>query len=184
MATQLKNIVRFIGIVDSTTTVLPHHLNLSGRALTPDILTSDFPDTLGLAITADDTNVTVINDTGSTIDVDVLCEYWHSIERAFGPRAVTDLAPKPFLVGGTGQAAPAPVFTGIRKSISNNTLTPLFSVDMDRTFSPPGLTPDYTWGGKLFFAAECADVAGERQIREGDSNVAVSLKLPATFASG
>lgn len=180
MATQLKNIVNFVGVAAGATVALPHYLNVNDVGVIPDVLETNIAPFLGLHVTASATNVTLTNVTGSPIDVDVLCEYWHSIERALGSAPLT---PRPFVVGGgAALAPPAPALTGIRRNILNNTLTPLFSVDMTLTTTPPGVIPDYTWGGKLFFSAECSD-GTDRQVREGDVNVALAMKLPATVAS-
>src|SRR5574342_756024 len=61
------------------------------------------------------------------------------------------------------------------KPLVNGVPTDLLVVDLS-------LTPNNAFSSKLFFAVECTDGA-DVQIREGDVNPAVALKLPATFAT-
>jgi hypothetical protein len=100
MATQLKNIVRFVNVVPGATVALPHGLAISppgGGEIpqVPDILIPSGP---GFAMTANATNVSVTNETAVVRSVDVIAEHWHSVERAFGDAAVLDLVPQPFVV--------------------------------------------------------------------------------------
>lgn len=112
MATQLKNIVRFVNVAAGAQASLPHGLAISppgGGDLpqVPDIL---IPSRAGFTVTADATNVTVTNTTAGPLSVDVLAEHWHSVERAFGDAAVEDLVPQPFVVDlGAGQNAASAV---------------------------------------------------------------------------
>lgn len=86
MATILKNIVRFTGLAVDTPVALPHLLNVNGIPVTPKTVQ---PNLGGYTITANATNVTVTRTTGAAADVDVLVEYWHSIE------SVVPLVPPP-----------------------------------------------------------------------------------------
>ena len=92
MASRLKNIVRFTA---GGPTTLPHNLNNADVKLIPDLIELDAP---GVTATADATNVTI----SGSITVDVLVESWHTIEREFGAKAITDLVPQPFVVNGGG----------------------------------------------------------------------------------
>ncbi len=94
---QLKNIVRFTGLIPNVPAQLPHGLQLSnGVKLTPDLLA---PSIEGAVVTADDTNVFV---TVNATEIDVYCEAWHTLERSFGNTATKELAPQPFVLGGGG----------------------------------------------------------------------------------
>jgi hypothetical protein len=97
MADQLKNILHFVAIPAGGTAVLPHGLHVASRALVPDFID---PNPKGLTITADATNVSVTNTTLNPLDVFVLVEAWHTIERAFGSKATQTLTPQPFVSGG------------------------------------------------------------------------------------
>jgi hypothetical protein len=111
MATQIKNIVRFVNVAPGATVVLPHELAISppGGGELPQVPDHVTPDAAGFVITADAINVTVTNTNPTPVTVNVLVEVWHSIERAFGDVAVEDLVPKPFIedsggAGGGGSA--------------------------------------------------------------------------------
>lgn len=98
--TRLKNILRFVGLVDGIPASLPHQLNWNGRAVIPDFVDSSIG---GFVITADATNVTITRQPGSPASADVLVESWHSIERAFGAKQTLSLVPQPFIsAGGNG----------------------------------------------------------------------------------
>lgn len=110
MATQLKNIVRFMNVPAApgpgNTVSLPHGLAWSppGGGEIPQVPDILIPNTFGFTVTADAINVTVTNNQDVPASVDVLAELWHTFERAFGPSGVEDLVPQPFVVnqGGAG----------------------------------------------------------------------------------
>ena len=98
MAARYKNILLF-NVGAGLTVVEPHGLiGSGGLALKPDRIEPDVGGT-GLVLSADDTNITATNPTGLPITVNVLAEFWHSIERAFGDVAITHLTPDPFVAG-------------------------------------------------------------------------------------
>lgn len=104
MATQLKNILSFSGLVTGTPVSLPHGLNLNGVGVIPD-LTS--PASGNFTVSADATNVTVTRKTGDPDSVSVFVIYWHSENRVFGQAGTpfSQLAPAPFVTQpGTGHA--------------------------------------------------------------------------------
>ncbi len=97
MANQLKNIVRFVGLVLGVPVSLPHNLNVNGVAQTPDKVE---PNIGGFTVTADATNVTVTRVNSETA-VDVYVEFWHSENRVFGASGAfqpTGLTPRPFVL--------------------------------------------------------------------------------------
>lgn len=103
MAARIKNILSFASIAVGASQTLAHGLRIESRTLVPDVLT---PSIEGVAtITADATNVTVTNASGSVLSLDVLCEAWHSIERAFGAEQTLALSPQPFVPGAALAAA-------------------------------------------------------------------------------
>jgi hypothetical protein len=84
MATVLKNIVRFAGLVEGNPVALPHGINLDGRALTPELV---IPNAGPFTIAVDATNVTVTRTADSPGDsVDVLVEWFYTPERVFDPQ--------------------------------------------------------------------------------------------------
>lgn len=74
-------------------------LTIPGRPVTPDVLTPDADGNFFTTFLADDINVTVTNADTVAHDLDLLCEYWHSLEREFGSFATVNLTPTPFVVG-------------------------------------------------------------------------------------
>ena len=110
MATQIKNIVRFIAAVPGIPVVLPHGLNIDGtRNLVPDIVIPNVP---GFDVTADAINVTVTNNGPIPTGIDVFVDAWHTITREFGasnplPGLLPDgsLTPQPFVLDYDGGAA-------------------------------------------------------------------------------
>jgi hypothetical protein len=96
MPAQLKNIVNFVGIATGSTASLPHGLqDQFGRPLVPDSLITSIGNSATLS--ADAFNVTATNTTSTSLTVAVLCESWHSFERAFGGVQNKKLATQPFV---------------------------------------------------------------------------------------
>jgi hypothetical protein len=100
MSTRLKNLVTFIAVPVGVPTTLPHGLTIPGvGSIRPDIIT-----VVGAAagqfttITATATDVTVTNSGPAAADVQLLCEWWHTIERAFGGTPNVDLQAGPIIV--------------------------------------------------------------------------------------
>jgi hypothetical protein len=95
MAEQLKNILSF-SLAAGASAVLPHGLKTSlDTPVVPDIV---FVPSEELAVTADDTAVTLTNNSGGPIAGNLLVEWWHTIERGFGDVAITKLTPQPYIV--------------------------------------------------------------------------------------
>jgi hypothetical protein len=80
------------------------------------------------------------------------------------------------ILGPSTTIRPVPIVPAIIKSLTNNIATPLFYVDLSKTVPIYGTKPDYTFGGKVFFAAECND-GYDVQIREGDVNIAAAMRV-------
>lgn len=101
----LKSITTFTNLAPGVPTSLPHGLvDADGRGLVPDHVEDNNADVIVLS--ADDTDVTVRNDGAAPVNADVLCEHWHSFNRALPPGQV-DLPVQPFIPSsGTGGIAP------------------------------------------------------------------------------
>lgn len=100
MATQLKNIVRFVNVAPGATVQLPHGLSWSppgGGDLpqVPDVVWVASP---GWTVTADVTNVTATNDQGVVASVDCYAVLWHTFERDFGNKSILELVPRPLII--------------------------------------------------------------------------------------
>ena len=108
MAARLTSIVAFASIPIGGSASAAHGLQLSnGRKLIPDEI---LVDVAGQAtISADNTNVTVFNTTGSQLTINVLCKAWEGIERAFGVQGQQALVPRPF---GVAQSVALAALTG------------------------------------------------------------------------
>lgn len=104
MATQLKNIIRFVDVAPGDTVQAPHGLAWSppGGADLPQVPDHLTPSAAGFVVTADDTFVFVTNTNPVAVSVDVLCELWHTFERAFGAQSIEELVPRPFVEGSAG----------------------------------------------------------------------------------
>ena len=103
MTTQLFSILRFTAAAPGVPVVLPHGLAFPARLVVPDVILPSAP---GFLITADDTNVTVTNQSGVVADIDCFCWAIHTYERAFGATQTVILTPQPFVpdfigMGGT-----------------------------------------------------------------------------------
>lgn len=100
----LKSITTFAALPVGVPTSLPHGLqDALGAGLVPDHIEDDHPDVV--VIGADDTNVTVRNDGAAPVTVSVLCEHWHSENRALPP-GQTDLPVQPFVPSSGGVSNP------------------------------------------------------------------------------
>lgn len=162
MAQQLKNTLSFANLAPGAQIVLLHKLRSPlDVPLAPDIV---FIPSNELSVVTDDISVTLTNNGPEAISGVVLVESWHTVERAFGSVANTDLPTKPFVVvsgEGTGIITPtSPVFVfmpaGIQTGNVYNTFADLIAakalvqgwkllqISNDMQFDP---------GGTLTFAA-------------------------------
>ena len=80
------------------------------------------------------------------------------------------------ILGPTTTIRPVPIVPSIVKSLADGVTSSLFQVDLSKTIPIYGTQPDYSFGGKVFFAAECTD-GYEVQIREGDVNIAAAMRI-------
>lgn len=94
VATQLKNIVRFVAAAAGVPTSLPHNLNIDDLDVFPDLA---IPSIGGFTITANATTITVTNLGTIAANVDVYVEHWHTVERAFDNVSTLVLAPQPLI---------------------------------------------------------------------------------------
>ncbi|MGC2775549.1 MAG: hypothetical protein WA418_07905, partial [Bradyrhizobium sp.] len=105
----LKSATSFTGVAIGDTATLPHHLVISGTKLKPDSIRMQFGSFE--FVSADTTNITILNVSNTAGACVVLAEAWHPIERVFGmiPDDGTfgqHLTPQPFVEspdsGGSG----------------------------------------------------------------------------------
>jgi hypothetical protein len=105
MATVLKSITTFANLAVGVPTALPHGLvDAYGQGLVPDHCEDDHADIMVLS--ADAVNVIVRNDGLVPITAHVLCEHWHSENRALPP-GQTDLPVQPFIPSSGSTTVPA-----------------------------------------------------------------------------
>lgn len=102
MASKLKALLQFTGLVVGVPTSLPHGLNWSGTAEKPDI--AEILDGAAIyTVTADTVNVTVTRLAGAPAACNIVVESWHTIERAFDGVQNTRLSASLLVIqGGTG----------------------------------------------------------------------------------
>jgi hypothetical protein len=112
VATRLKVILPFTNVPAGAQATLPHTLNINDRAVKPDEVKLGAGGTF-VFVSATDTDVTILNLGAAAGNCDVLCEHWHSIERAFGSSAVVNLTPQPFVASAAQGAGFARVYSGI-----------------------------------------------------------------------
>ena len=108
MANRLIQIVRFVNVPAGGAVSQAHGLNINGVAINPDFVISTVT---GFTITADDTNVTAMNNNPIATSVDVWVEHKHTILREFGGVQFTALTPQPLIVPSAG-ATTLDVVTG------------------------------------------------------------------------
>jgi hypothetical protein len=96
VAHKLIGVVSFTGIASGASSTIAHGLHNRGRAVVPDFASRN--NTAFVITAVDDTNITVRND-GAEGDCAVLVEHWHSIDRSFGSKSITNLTPQPFIPG-------------------------------------------------------------------------------------
>lgn len=157
MANQLKNIVRFTGLVLGVPVATAHNLNIDGTAILPDVV---IPSLGGFTVTADDTNVTVTRTADSPGgDVDVLVIHWHSENRTFGPynpppgtpEFEGSLTPQPWILdpGTVSGAAVAGRYAVPEKWAQNNVAASQTDVDLTQLVSTLFVQTKMIRGGSI-----------------------------------
>lgn len=99
MANRLKNILTITAAAGATV-VTPHDLQIGGVGVVPDVVQISGAGA-SLGVTADATNVTVVNSGAADATLSVLVEHWHTVERTFGTSGAGAL-------GGEGALTPQP----------------------------------------------------------------------------
>jgi hypothetical protein len=188
MAIQLANILAYSNVASGATASLPHGLNFGPtRPVIPD--TIDVPTGFEF-VSADDTNVVVQNTGAAVASVNVLVEAYHTYLRAFGPAAVKNLTPQPYVRGASAGALGAGYSTFVYQpggtqggnvfTVWNDLMTALGSVqglrvlEFDDTIVSPAVIP-----GNSFVDYDMTDV-----IWKGHNNspgTSVDLAVNATF---
>lgn len=118
MANRLEQVLTFTNVAAGAAAVLPHSLNVNGRAVIPDFAAVNNGEFDVLEAGTDETQVTVRNDGAAPADVDVRIWYEHTIERVYGSDAVTQLSPAPFVIRGAGAGGAAAVTQTFRYTVA------------------------------------------------------------------
>ncbi len=111
MADQLIQVVAFTNVAPGATVVLPHNINVAGRALIPDFVATSAG---GFTVDADATTVTATNDGADVASVNVWLEFKHTIQRAFNGVQNTALVPQPFVVVGGGGGTSSSIVVNVK----------------------------------------------------------------------
>ena len=101
MATVLKNVVEFTGLVVGVPALLPHGLNVNGISVAPQLGGANAG---GFTVTANATQVTVTRTASAASgDVNIYVEHWHTIEAVVPlPGRLVGLVPFFFVADGGG----------------------------------------------------------------------------------
>ena len=99
MATVLKNVLRFTGLVIGVPSVQAHGCNYNGRAVPPKNVWLNGG---GFTVAVDDTNVTITRTASGSAAVDVAVELWHSYEDAEPLPSGIPASVMPFIMQGVG----------------------------------------------------------------------------------
>lgn len=146
MTNRLWNVLTFTNVAAGATVSAPHLLNDNGRLLVPDWGWANNPD---FTPSADDTNVTVTNNSAALSTVEVLVCAIHSIIRVLGGTNIPNLSPKPYwLVGAGGTSG-----TGGLPVIQRYTCTGAEGTDFFVVLTVPRANDQYSVNPALAFAA-------------------------------
>lgn len=163
MATVLKNVIAFTGLVVGVPTARAHGLNINGISVAPDFV---IPATNGYTITASATQITVTRDSvDAEEDLNVFCERWHSIERVLPlPGQLTGLIPFIAIGGGAGGGGGGTVtgfdytVTGAEPDLANIVIAipgaPLATDEYIATVTQGGADADDFLGPKVVTATQ------------------------------
>lgn len=99
---RLWNVLAFTNVAAGGSVALPHLLQNNSDAKIPDY---GWINNAVFTATADDTNVTVTNNSGAIATVQVLVCSIHSLIRVFGGTSVPNLIPQPYWIIGSGSSA-------------------------------------------------------------------------------
>lgn len=102
MANRLEQVLTFTNVAAGGTAVLPHALNVNGRAVIPDFAAVNNGNFDVLVPGTDAAQVTVRNDGLAIGTVNVRIWYDHTILRVYGSDLTTQLTPAPFVIRGAG----------------------------------------------------------------------------------
>jgi hypothetical protein len=146
MANRLFNVLTFTNVAAGGSVALPHLLNNTGQALVPDYGWINNPD---FTATADDTNVTVTNNSAAVSTVEVWVNAIHTIVRVLGGTSIPDLPVKPYwLIGAGGTSG-----TGGLPLIQRYTCTGAEGTDFFVVLTVPRANDQYSVNPALAFAS-------------------------------
>ncbi len=158
--TRLNQILTFTAVAPGATVALAHGINVNGRLVKPDIVFRDDGDFSIVSVTT--TTVTVKNNGANVATLNVWLWRQHTIDRAYGGSATTDLTPQPFIpaAGGGSSGVAQEVFrftaTGAEGSDFMVNLPVARAVDTYKVFGQLA-------GVTLIFGMDCPDIlVGDR----------------------
>ena len=131
MPDTLISVVQFVNVPALGVVVKPHGVNIRGQGEIPDLILGNNGE---FSIAGDDTNVTVTNNSGAPASIDVLCQMWHSIPRAFGVEGQKSLPVRPYILSGDGlipaaaQRFSPPEKWGVNNIGDGTPATPMFGL--------------------------------------------------------
>lgn len=159
MPTQLVQTLTFANVANEATIVQAHDINIDGTSKAPDLV---FQSLAGFSVTANSTQVSVTNNSGSTATISVWLQLLHSIPRV---TAGTVLSPSPFIAavggGGGGGSTLFPIsttafttdFTAVMTQVNQITAVSFDTGNVTMTLPAASSVPNGTWTGVQIYPA-------------------------------
>lgn len=169
MPNVLKSALTFVGVAAGGQATLPHQLANNGVALQPSIISFDSRSPGFVYVASTSTTVTIQNNNLVPADCTILCEWWHTIERAFpGAPPPLVLPTTPVIVGestaGGGGSSTLQAFTyTCTGAEGNDFMVPLPAARANDNYAVVATLSSVT----ATFALNCPDtLAGDRTTTE------------------
>lgn len=164
MPNVLKSALTFVGVAAGGQATLAHQLANNGVALQPSIISFDSRSAGFVYVASTATTVTVQNNNLVPADCTILCEWWHTIERAFPGAPPPGVLPTtPIIVGAAaagGGASTLQAFTyACTGAEGNDFMVPLPAARANDDYAVVATLSSVT----ATFALNCPDtLAGDR----------------------
>ena len=155
MGQVLKNIVSFVGIPPAATVALPHGLNVSLRAVRPDLFKKITTGNFSVSF-PNDTDVLVTNDGALPADIDVFVWYWYSPTRSLSSPPLEQFPDVIEIGGGAAVSGALPSNVDIfADSVAGNDANPGTAALPVQTFEAANALAPPLWRGycRIHFAA-------------------------------